>query len=93
MSAIHKKHLDTSNQLWLLREQYLSLLTDFATLTREEVVKRRDDLQLQVAKVYNAAPLTDNKSYTMAQKALKENESQFFTQEELDKLLPVALRK
>ena len=93
LSAIHKKHLDTSNQLWLLREQYLSLLTDFATLTREEVVKRRDDLQLEVAKVYNAAPLTDNKSYTMAQKALKENESQFFTQEELDKLLPVALRK
>ena len=93
LSAIHKKHLDTSNQLWLLREQYLSLLTDFATLTREEVVKRRDDLQLQVAKVYNAAPLTDNKSYTMAQKALKENESQFFTQEELNKLLPVALRK
>ena len=36
---------ETSNQLWLIREQYLSLLTDFATLTREEVVKRRDELQ------------------------------------------------
>lgn len=93
LSAIHKKHLDTSNQLWLLREQYLSLLTDFTTLTREEVVKKRDELQMRVAEVYNNAPLTDNKSYTMAQKALKENESQFFTQEELNKLLPVALRK
>ena len=93
LSAIHKKHLDTSHQLWLLREQYLSLLTDFTSLTREEVVKKRDELQMRVAEVYNNAPLTDNKSYTMAQTALKENESQFFTQEELNKLLPVALRK
>lgn len=93
LSAIHKKHLDTSNQLWLLREQYLSLLTDFATLSREEIVKRRDDLQLRLAKVYDIAPLTDSKSYTMAQKSLKEKESQFFTQEELNKLLPAALRK
>lgn len=84
LSAIHKKHLETSNQLWLIREQYLSLLTDFATLTREEVVKRRDELQLQVAKIYDSAPLTDNRSYTMAQKALKENESQFFTQGQVE---------
>lgn len=93
LSAIHKKHLETSNKLWLVREQYLSLLTDFATLTRDEVAERRDELQIQVAEIYDNAPLTDNKSYTMAQKALKENESQFFTQEELNKILPAALRK
>lgn len=49
LSAIYKLHLDTSNKLWLLREQYLSLLTDFPTLPREDVVSRRDDLQERVA--------------------------------------------
>lgn len=93
LSAVHKKHLNTSNQLWLLRELYLSLLTDFPTLSREQIVCKRDDLQLRVAKVYDDAPLTDAKSYSMAQKALKENESQFFTREELNQILPESLRK
>lgn len=93
LSAIHKLHLDTSNKLWLLRDQYLSLLTDFPTLSREDVVSRRDDLQERVAAVYAAAPLTDNKSYCLAQKALKENESQFFSRQELNQMLPEALRK
>lgn len=93
LSAIYKLHLDTSNKLWLLREQYLSLLTDFPTLPREDVVSRRDDLQERVAAVYASAPLTDNKSYSLAQKALKENESQFFSRQELNKMLPETLRK
>ena len=68
LSAIYKLHLDTSNKLWLLREQYLSLLTDFPTLPREDVVSRRDDLQERVAAVYASAPLTDNKSYSLDQR-------------------------
>lgn len=93
LSAIHNRHLETSNQLWLLREQYLSLLTDFSTLSRAEIVCKRDDLQTRVAKVYNEAPLTDAKSYSLAQKALKENESQFFSRQELNQMLPESLRK
>ena len=93
LSAIHKLHLETSNKLWLLRELYLSLLTDFSTLSREEIVARRDDLQERVAKVYASAPLTDDRSYSLAQKALKDNESQFFSREELNKMLPETLRK
>lgn len=93
LSAIHKQHLETSNKLWLLRELYLSLLTDFPTLSREEIISRRDGLQERVARVYNTAPLTDAKSYSMAQKALKDNESQFFTRQELNQMLPETLRK
>lgn len=93
LSAIYKLHLDTSNKLWLLREQYLSLLTDFPTLPREDVVSRRDDLQERVAAVYASAPLTDNKSYSLAQKALKENESQFFSRQELNKNAPRNIKK
>lgn len=93
LSAVHKLHLDTSNKLWLLREQYLSLLTDFHTLSREDIVSRRDELQERVSKVYASAPLTDDKSYSLAQKALKENESQFFSRQELNQMLPETLRK
>ena len=93
LSAIHKQYLDTSNRLWLLREPYLSLLTDFSTLSREEIVSKRDELQVQVAKVYDEAPLTDAKSYSMAQKSLKESESQFFSRQELNQMLPETLRK
>ena len=93
LSAAHKKHLYTANQLWLLRELYLSLLTDFPNLSKEGVICKRDELQLRVAKVYDEAPLTDAKSYSMAQKALKENEAQFFTREELNLMLPEPLRK
>lgn len=93
LSATHKLHLETSNKLWLLRELYLSLLTDFSTLSREEIVSKRDELQERVAKVYDSAPLTDSKSYSLAQKALKENESQFFSRQELNQLLPETLRR
>ena len=94
LSAIYKLHLDTSNKLWLLREQYLSLLTDFAYATKRRCSKQAQMVfQDRVAAVYASAPLTDNKSYSLAQKALKENESQFFSRQELNKMLPETLRK
>ena len=93
LSAIHKLHLETSNKLWILREMYLALLTDFPTLSREEIVKKRDDLREYAAKIYETAPLTDKKSYSLAQKALKYDESQFFSREELNQMLPETLRR
>lgn len=38
------KHLATANSLWVFRERYVSLLTDFEVLPIEEVAKRRDEL-------------------------------------------------
>lgn len=93
LSATHKLHLETSNKLWLLRELYLSLLTDFPTLSREEIISKRDDYQKRLAEIYASAPLTDDKSYSLAQKSLKENESQFFSREELNQMLPETLRR
>lgn len=87
------KHLETSNQLWIIREEYISLLTDFSNLSLENIVFKRDELQVKAASIYTSAPITDRKSYEMAQKALKENEAQYFTREELNKMLPISLRK
>ncbi|HPM11302.1 MAG TPA: hypothetical protein PK941_12775 [Paludibacter sp.] len=46
-----------------------------------------------MANVYKSAPLTDEKSYSLAQKELKENESQFFSRRELNQMLPESLRR
>ena len=93
MSATYKLHLDTSNKLWLIKEMYLSLLTDFYSLSREEIIDRRDELQKCVAKIYETAPLTDNKSFSLAQESLKNKEFQVFSRDELNKMLPETLRK
>ena len=87
-----KKHCAASDNLWLIREQYISLLTDFWVLSEDEIVCKRDELQKQTFEVYKLVPKTDAKSYTAAQKALKSDEEQYFTSVEIDKLLPAHLR-
>jgi len=87
------EHLTTSNKLWPLREDYLSLLVDFDALDYGIIVEKRDHLKEQVAKVYANAPITDEKSYTLAQEALQKKESQFFSRNELNQILPIELRK
>lgn len=93
LSAVYKSHLATSNKLWSVREEYMALLVDFETLSTEEIVSRRDALTIKTAEIYDEAPITDSKSYAKAQEQLKNKESQFFTREELDKMLPIGLRK
>lgn len=88
-----QKHLSTANSLWLIREKYLSLLTDFEVLSSGDIIKKRDELMLEVSKIYNGAPKTSDDAYEKAQKALKENEEQYFTREEKNMLVPERLRK
>lgn len=88
-----KEHQTAATKMWVIREEYLSLLTDFDALQEQEIVKRRDDLIKKTAKIYESAPQTDKKSYEEAQSALKNKEEQFFTQEELNVMLPIHLRK
>lgn len=90
---VQKEHLNTSNKLWALREDYLSLLIDFDKTDYEAIKETRKRLKEEVAEVYNHAPITDEKSYTLAQKELQKKESQFFTRDELNNILPIELRK
>lgn len=93
LSAIYRQHVETSNKLWDARENYLSFLVDYPYLSDQEKKNRRDVLQQEVSAIYKEAPLTDSKSYALAQKALKEKESQFFTREELNQMIPQLLRR
>lgn len=88
-----EQHRITSDKLWNIREDYVSLLTDFETLTNEEIITERNELKNRTYTVYCHSPKTNSKSYKQAQQALKYDEEQFFSVEELDRMLPEQLRE
>ncbi|UTB76524.1 hypothetical protein A4W74_07395 [Latilactobacillus curvatus] len=88
-----RQHRAASDELWLAREDYLSLLTDFDTLSIEDIKKQREKLKQTVYEIDSTFPKTNSRSYSMAQKALKNEEEQFFSTDELNLLLPKHLRK
>ncbi len=93
LSELTQKHQVAANQLWKIREEYVSLLTDFELLKPEEIMKKRDELQNRTASVNNEAPRTDAKCYRETQKALKIEEEQTFSEQEIDSMLPNSIRR
>lgn len=88
-----QKHTVVASQLWGAREALLSLLVDMSDgRPIEEIRKRRDALNTVLEDIYKAAPRTNSKAYSAAQLALKKEEELFFTDAELDKMLPKQLR-
>lgn len=85
-------HRGVANRLWRIREKYLAFLTDFDNLEESKIVEKRDMLMEQVAEIYDSAPLTSRKAYVLAQQALKSEEEQYFSKDELDRMLPSNLR-
>ncbi len=93
LSGIAQEHKKASDLLWKIREEYVSLLTDFEMLDANEIRNKRDELQERTAEVYNNSPRTDAKSYQAAQKALKTEEEQTFSEKEIDVMLPNSIRR
>lgn len=94
LGQIAQKHKDAADKLWIVRESYLSLLTDMrADAVTSEVARiRRDELQSTLAAVYAAAPRTSPKAYMEASRALKLREDLTFSDEEIDQFVPPKLR-
>lgn len=95
LGEISQKHSNSASELWNIRESYLSLITDIKmrSIKIEEAVQIRDSLQGKLVSVYTGSPRTISRAYKMASTALKINEELTFTDEELNKFLPEALRK
>jgi len=93
LSGIAQEHKKASDLLWKIREEYVSLLTDFEMLDADEIRNKRDGLQERTAEVYSNSSRTDAKSYQAAQKALKTEEEQTFSEEEIDIMLPNSIRR
>jgi hypothetical protein len=88
-----QKHVVVGSKLWGVREALLSLLVDMHDgRAVEEVRGERDRLNQLLEEIYKGAPRTDSKAYGAAQKALKADEELFFTDSELDRMLPHRLR-
>lgn len=92
LDTLSKEHQIAANELWLIREKYVSLLTDMDDMDIEQIVALRDLLQQNTHDIYKTSPKTDSDSYSKAQEALKKEEEQFFSDEELNQILPKHLR-
>jgi len=55
--------------------------------------EKRDELQSKLVGIYAAAPRTTSKAYGIASNGLKNQEELTFSDEEIDKFLPAALRR
>lgn len=95
LGELAQKHRQAGADLWIIREKYLSMITDLrmAEKSVETLQKERDDLLLQLHSVYSGAPSTTHQAYKKAQKALKQLEDMTFSDEEIDAFLPRELRK
>ena len=93
LTEMAQEHQKASDLLWKIREEYVSLLTDFEILDMGEIMEKRDELQNRTAEVYSNSPRTDSKSYKEAQKALKTEEEQTFSEKEIDVMLPNSIRR
>ena len=89
-----QKHAAIASELWGLREQLLSLLIDMKDgLPSEEIRHQRDVINKVLVEIYKGSPRTDQRAYAAAQRALKTSEDLFFSDAELDLMLPSTLRR
>lgn len=95
LGELAQKHKQAANEIWLIREKYLSLLTDLAMGDNEleDLKERRNKLLNNLHSVYAGSPSTTFDAYKKAQKALKTQEDMTFSDEEIDAFLPKELKK
>lgn len=90
-----QKHKQAANEIWLIREKYLSLLTDLAMGEKpiEQLQSERDILLEELHLVYSGSPSTTFEAYKKAQAALQTKEDMTFSDEEIDAFLPNELKR
>lgn len=95
LGEIAGKHKEAANELWLIREKYLSLLTDLALGNKsiDSIQTRRDELAIELHDIYSGSPSTTFSAYLRARTALKQSEEMTFSDGEIDKFLPKELKR
>ena len=94
LGQLAQKHRQAANDIWLIREKYLSLLTNLASGTPiDSVREERDKLLLELHAVYVGSPSTTYNAYEKAQQALQRHQDMTFTDQEIDAFLPKELRR
>jgi|ERR1017187_2746743 hypothetical protein len=95
LGALAQKHRQVGADLWIIRETYLSLITDLrmGEIPIEALQNARDDLLEKLHAVYAGAPSTTNNAYKKAQEALQRSEDLTFRDDEIDAFLPKELKR
>lgn len=95
LGELAQKHRQAGVDLWIVREKYLSLITDLRMGEKpiEILQTERDELLEKLHAVYSGAPSTTYKAYRKAQEALQKHEDLTFSDEEIDAFLPKELKK
>jgi len=95
VGELAQKHRQAAADLWLIREKYLSQITDLRMGEKsiETLQTERDDLLEELHSVYSGAPSTTYQAYRKAQEALKQLEDMTFSDAEIDAFLPKELKK
>jgi hypothetical protein len=93
LSELVKQHRQAADELWLIREEYVSLLTDFELFDVQAIMTKRDELISRTSVIYSNTPRTDKKSYHETQKVLKTEEEQTFSENEIDMMLANSIRR
>lgn len=95
LGQLAQKHKQAANDLWIIREKYLSLLVDLRMKEKpiEALQAQRDALVKELHKVYGGAPGTTADAYRKAQEALQRLEDMTFSDAEIDAFLPKELKR
>lgn len=95
LGELSQKHRQAGADLWIIREKYLSLVTDLRMGEKpiEALQTERDDLLEELHRVYSGAPSTTYQAYKKAQEALQKFEDMTFSDEEINAFLPKKLKK
>ncbi len=95
LGELAQKHKQAANDLWLIREKYLTLITDLMMEEKpiESLQTTRDQLLNELHSVYCGAPSTTYNAYRKAQDALQNCEDMTFSDDEIDAFLPSELKR
>lgn len=91
LSGRANSHSVSADAIWLILQEYLSLLADSRSLDLAQIRSRRDSLQKEVASIYASSPMTNPKAYSKARESIKTGNCGF-SPEEIEQILPVGLR-
>ena len=95
LGELSQKHRQAGADLWIIREKYLSLITDLRIGEKpiDALQNERDDLLEELHLVYSGAPSTTYQAYKKAQGALKKLADMTFSDNEINAFLPKELKK
>jgi hypothetical protein len=95
MGEIAQKHKQAASDLWIIREEFLSLLTDIkiGDVSLDKIRERRDALTKELHVAYAGSPNTNYQGYKKAQEALQKLEDMTFLNAEIDAFLPQELKR